>query len=363
MNLETLDVAAWRAAERTRLLAARTALPLAQRRAQDQRITELLLLGFPALAHATVAFYWPMKGEFDPRAAIERWRAAGARAALPVVEKKAHPLVFREWWPEVATVPGVFNLPVPQSAAVVPDAALIPPVGFDAAGYRLGYGGGYFDRTLAALDPQPLKIAVAREVCRMPTIHPQPYDIPMDFVVTEAGVHEVTVQGLRLVTRLADVALLSERLLEARRRLSQRDMADLLNTLLEAERAGAKVLGGFVDEMPLPAAARDELRRLQRDESRNCAALLELLRSLGARPSRRTGDFLHKVRAADANPRARLELLNRGQAWVARKIAGALPRIADEEARRVLRAMHDSHVANVAACESLIAGLRGPAPG
>jgi 5,10-methenyltetrahydrofolate synthetase len=357
VNLETLDVTAWRAAERARLLAARTALPLSERRAQDQRITELLLHGFPALSHLTVGFYWPMKGEFDARAAIAHWRENGARAALPVVEKKAHPLAFREWWPEVATVPGVFNLPVPQSDTVAPDAALIPPVGFDARGYRLGYGGGYFDRTLAALTPQPLKIAVAREVCRMPTIHPQPYDIPMDFVVTEAGIHEVAADGLRLVTRVADVPALVERLLEARRRLSQREVADLLNTLLEAERAGARVLSDFMEEMPLPDAAIEELRRLQRDESRNCVALLELLRSLHLPPSTRTGDFLHKVRAAGGTPRARLELLNRGQAWVARKIAGALPRIVDEPARRVLRAMHDSHVANVAACESLIAGL------
>jgi 5,10-methenyltetrahydrofolate synthetase len=85
--------------------------------------------------------------------------------------------------------------------AVTPGALLIPPIGFDAQGYRLGYGGGYFDRTLASLDPQPLKIGVAFELSRIETIRPQPHDIPMDFIVTEAGIHRVGPGGLQRVER------------------------------------------------------------------------------------------------------------------------------------------------------------------
>ena len=189
-----------RKGERERLLAQRDAIPLAERRAQDARITEHLLAGFPQLAAMTIGFYWPMKGEFDPRVAILRLRERGARAALPVVVQKGAPLEFREWWPGIETDPGVFGLPVPRGSPVVrPDACLIPPVGFDANGYRLGYGGGYFDRTLAALSPQPLKIAVARGSSRIPTIHPQSWDIPMDFVVTEAGIERVGATGLERV--------------------------------------------------------------------------------------------------------------------------------------------------------------------
>ena len=140
-----------------------------------------------------------MKGEYDPRVAVLKLREGGSRTALPVVVQKAAPLEFREWWPGVETIPGVFNLPVPQSPAVTPAALLMPPVGFDAQGYRLGYGGGYFDRTLAARSPQPLKIGVAREVSRIPTIHPQAYDIPMDFVITPEGIHHATSGGLRRV--------------------------------------------------------------------------------------------------------------------------------------------------------------------
>jgi len=191
------NLAAWRKQERARLLAQRDAIPLDERRRDDARIAEHLLHAFPQLARMIVGFYWPMKGEFDPRVAILRLREQGARAALPVVVRKAAPLEFREWWPGIETTPGVFDLPVPQgSPVVVPGACLIPPVGFDDRGYRLGYGGGYFDRTLAALSPQPLKIAVAREMNRIETIRPQPYDIPMDFIVTEAGIYRVAAGGL-----------------------------------------------------------------------------------------------------------------------------------------------------------------------
>ena len=194
-------VPAWRKAERARLLARREALSLEERRDGDGRIAALLLEGFPLLAGLVVGFYWPMRGEVDPRVAVLRLRERGSRAALPVVVEKKAPLQFREWWPGCVTKPGVFDLPVPvEGEVVVPDAVLVPPIGFSRLGYRLGYGGGYFDRTLAVLSPRPLAIALAREAGRIDTIHPQPHDIPMDFVVTEAGIHHVSPSRLRPVT-------------------------------------------------------------------------------------------------------------------------------------------------------------------
>ena len=186
------EVAAWRKEERARLIALRDALPLEERRALDAKVTERLLDEFGHLAGKTFGFYWPMKGEFDPRVFVLRMRERGSRTALPIVVKKAAPLEFREWWPGVETRPGVFGLPIPQGSPVlVPEVVLMPPVGFDAKGYRLGYGGGFFDRTLASLSQHPpLKIGVGRELNRIATIHPQPHDIPMDVVVTERGVHE-----------------------------------------------------------------------------------------------------------------------------------------------------------------------------
>jgi 5-formyltetrahydrofolate cyclo-ligase len=198
-------VTSWRKERRAQLLAQRKAIPQEAQRRADERIAELLVAGFPMLAQLAIGFYWPIDGEVDPRIAMHRFRTRGARTALPVVIARHAPLVFREWSPGTSTVPGVFGLPVPQSPEVEPDVVLMPPVGFDSGGYRLGYGGGYFDRTLAGLMPQPLKIGLAREGSRIDTIHPQPHDIPMDFVITEAGIHEVTAAGLMLVDDLAAV--------------------------------------------------------------------------------------------------------------------------------------------------------------
>lgn len=191
------NLAAWRRAERQRLLAEREAVDVAQRMTRNVELTAYLEAGFPLLAHMTVGFCWPYRGEFDARHLLRALRVDGARGALPEVVARDAPLVFREWWPGVATRTSVFDLPVPEDSNVVqPHALLIPPVGFDARGYRLGYGGGYFDRTLAACAVQPLKIGVAFELSRIPTIHPQPHDVAMDFIVTEAGIFEVADDGL-----------------------------------------------------------------------------------------------------------------------------------------------------------------------
>jgi 5-formyltetrahydrofolate cyclo-ligase len=207
---------AWRGAERARLLALRESQPAPLRAAWNERVTALLEQGFPVLRTLTTGLCWPYKCEFDARFAMRTLRAAGARSALPAVVARGQPLEFREWWPGVAMTPRVFNLPVPDGTEVLqPDALLIPPVGFDERGYRLGYGGGFFDRTLAARAPQPLKIAVGFEVSRMPTIHPQPWDVPMDFVVTEAGIHAVEAGRLRRVD-VAECVRLSDALFAAR---------------------------------------------------------------------------------------------------------------------------------------------------
>ena len=141
------------------------------------------------------------------------------------------------------------------------------------------------------------------------------------------------------------------------RRMGIEEIGALLNTLLEAERAGAAVLTLFSRQLELGPLARAELRRIQRDESHNCGVLIRLLGALGVESSHATGDFVNKALAVEgAVPR--LQYLNRGQAWVERRIAEALPRIDDARARRALEAMRVSHLANMAACEALITGTR-----
>ena len=85
---------------------------------------------------------------------------------------------------------GVYDIPFPAGTPeVLPDIAIVPMNGFDDRGYRLGYGGGFFDRTLATSEPRTVSIGVSYEMLRLPTIEPQPHDIPMDFIVTEAGIY------------------------------------------------------------------------------------------------------------------------------------------------------------------------------
>jgi 5-formyltetrahydrofolate cyclo-ligase len=190
----------WRDARRIELLAARIAVPMPQRRQWNHLVTQQLATYFPMLQSMVVGGYWPFRGEFDPRLLMRQLRDSGSRLALPVVVRKNTPLQFLEWWPGAPTVKAALSLPVPDGTEVLaPQVLLIPPVGFDAHGYRLGYGGGYFDRTLAEMRPQPLKIGVGFEISRLPTIHPQAHDVAMDFIVTEAGVYSVGEAGLTLL--------------------------------------------------------------------------------------------------------------------------------------------------------------------
>ncbi len=184
------EIKDWRKHQRTELIARRLALEPIRRRQMNAAISAHIEAGFTRLTSMTIGFCWPFKAEFDARFAIRCFRDGGAVAALPVVVAKSEPLQFRAWWPGAPMTKGVYEIPVPDGTAlVVPDAVIVPMNGFDAQGYRLGYGGGYFDRTLDSISPQPLAIGVAFELGGLPTIRPQPHDVPMDFVVTEAGIY------------------------------------------------------------------------------------------------------------------------------------------------------------------------------
>ena len=190
-------IAQWRKAERARLIARRLAASPAEHAQWSARIEALVQAGFALLGRMTIGLCWPYQGEFDARSLVRSFRRRGARAVLPVVLAKGAPLEFREWWPGVAMLNGVFDLPVPDGTAILrPGALLIPAVGIGVRGDRLGYGGGFFDRTLAALAPKPLCIGIAFELSRIPTTNPQPHDVLMDFVVTESGIEAAVPDGL-----------------------------------------------------------------------------------------------------------------------------------------------------------------------
>ena len=181
---------AWRKSERGRLIAARGALDAATLEQHRLRMDAHLERAFPGLAASKLALCWPIRGEYDARHLARTLRERGALTALPVVVAPRQPLVFREWHPGVRLEKGPLDIPYPVgSAEVVPNAVLLPMNGWDGAGYRLGYGGGFFDRTLAALARKPAVIGVTYEMARIDTIHPQAWDIPVDWVVTERGVY------------------------------------------------------------------------------------------------------------------------------------------------------------------------------
>jgi 5-formyltetrahydrofolate cyclo-ligase len=191
------EVKSWRKAERKRLITARERLDAATRELLRRRIDAHLWRSFPDLAAAKLAFCWPIRGEYDARRLAERLRECGAVTALPVVVAPGQPLVFREWHPGVPLASGPLGIPYPVgSDPVVPTAALLPMNGWDEAGYRLGYGGGFFDRTLASLAEKPAVIGVSYELAKMKTIRPQRWDIPMDWVVTERGTYRRDPEGL-----------------------------------------------------------------------------------------------------------------------------------------------------------------------
>ena len=180
----------WRRATRETLITARLALSPATLQSYRDRIDRTIEAGFPDLARGVVAFCWPYRNEYDARFLARHLRERGAVTALPVVVAPRTPLVFRAWRPGVRLARGVYDIPYPaEGPSVHPTSVLLPMNGFDAAGYRLGYGGGFFDRTLAALEDRPRVIGIAYELARIPTIYPQAWDIPMDFVVTERGVY------------------------------------------------------------------------------------------------------------------------------------------------------------------------------
>ena len=188
--MQGAELKAWRRSERQRLLALRTGALPAERRQWGREIEAGLRSLLEDRPGITLGVYWPFQAEYDPRPLIDWLIGRGSAIALPAVVDRKGPLEYRAWRPGEPLADGVWNIPVPRKREIaVPHAVLAPLVGFDRQCYRLGYGGGYFDRTLAALSPRPLAIGVGFELSRIETIYPQSFDIPMDMIVTEAGIH------------------------------------------------------------------------------------------------------------------------------------------------------------------------------
>ena len=186
-------VAAKRALRRERL--ERRAAAAGEAPGAGERLAELFLDALALPARSVVAGYWPIRDEIDPRPLMRRLHAAGHACALCVLGARAAPLAFRAWAPGMALQPGGFGTQAPpaDSPELAPDIVLTPLLAFDDHGHRLGYGGGYYDRTLARLRAggRVLAVGAAFESQRVESVPHTDRDGRLDWVITEQQARQI----------------------------------------------------------------------------------------------------------------------------------------------------------------------------
>ncbi len=186
------DPSADRTALRQKLIAARESLPDRLERAVElQSVLRAWLVGHRV---STIGAYWPIKGEFDALPALFRWTEGADEAeeriiGLPVVDKATESLGFHMWFPGCPMEPDAYDIPKPKGTPVFrPELLLLPCLGYGPGGVRMGYGGGFYRRTLASLSPRPLTVGVGYSIGFQPMLRPGPQDMLLDAMLTEDGV-------------------------------------------------------------------------------------------------------------------------------------------------------------------------------
>lgn len=179
---------------RKELIAQRLNMPDRQQRAALlQDVMRIWLVGRP---DTVIGAYWPIKGEFDPLPALHRWKEDGElidqpqprRIGLPVVDKVHKTMVFHAWYPGCRMEEDAYGIPKPKDTEViVPTLLFISCVGYGPGGHRLGYGGGFYDRTLAILEPRPFTVGLGFTQGFLPDLEPQDHDVPLDAILNENG--------------------------------------------------------------------------------------------------------------------------------------------------------------------------------
>ena len=169
---------------RKRLLKERLEMSQAERKAAQEKIScdlKRLLTPFSG----PLGFYLPVKGEFNPVEVVEDWLRIDKKntACLPVIVKKDEPMIFRKWTPKQIMVKGTFDIDIPDSKSPIiePKILLIPTLGFNQKNFRLGYGGGYYDRTLTVISA--LTIGICFKIGKSSEIEEEDHDIPLDIII------------------------------------------------------------------------------------------------------------------------------------------------------------------------------------
>jgi len=197
--MDRAEILAWRKEKRVELIERRMAFASAAHQAASAEIQKRLVALFSPLPRSLVGAYWPFRREYNVLGFLEWLTGRRHEVALPVVLGKGRPLEFRRWSRDMEMVSGVYDIPYPATGDPVrPTILIIPMVGYDEAGYRLGYGGGFYDRTIATYAEKPLCVGAGFALGRLATIYPLPHDIPMDRIVDEHGLYRR--EGDRLAT-------------------------------------------------------------------------------------------------------------------------------------------------------------------
>ncbi len=158
-----------------------------------QRVMRIWLVGRPDIV---IGAYWPIKGEFDPLPALHRWKEDGElldqpeprRIGLPVVNKETHTMTFHAWYPGCPMEEDAYGIPKPKDTEIiVPTLIFAPCVGYGPGGFRLGYGGGFYDRMLASLKPKPFSVGLGFGMGFLPDLEPEAHDVPLDAILNDYG--------------------------------------------------------------------------------------------------------------------------------------------------------------------------------
>lgn len=174
---------------RTKLIADRQALP--DRLERAVQLQSMLRIWLVSRRETLIGGYWPIKGEFDPLPALFRWSEAdpARRIGLPVMDRNDGTLRFHVWYPGCPTELDAHDIPKPKGTEQFqPQLLLLPCVGYGTEGARLGYGGGFYERSIAALNPRPITVGLCYAHGFLPMLRPRADEHPLDAVITEEGV-------------------------------------------------------------------------------------------------------------------------------------------------------------------------------
>lgn len=165
-------------------------LAMVDRHQRAMHLQEVLRVWLLGRTETAIGAYWPIKGEFDALPALYRWSESDPKrqVGLPVIDRETRQLRFHLWFPGCPMEDDAFGIPKPKGTdAFEPTLLLVPCVGYGPGGVRLGYGGGFYDRTLAALQPRPVTVGVGYSHGFIPWLQAEPHDVPLDAILNEDG--------------------------------------------------------------------------------------------------------------------------------------------------------------------------------